>query len=109
MKPPSSFRRAGKDALDAPDLEINLEWVHGYRGSKSRNNIEYMADNSVVYYAAGVAVKYDPATHTQTHFLEHRDDVTAIAYHPDKVHFASGELGKRPSCFIVDSTTMKKV
>jgi WD40 repeat protein len=35
--------------------------------------------------------------------------VTAIAYHPTNgTDFASGELGKRPTCFIIDSTTMTK-
>ena len=109
MKPPTNFRRAAKDAGDAPDVKIELEWVHGYRGSNSRNNISFMADNSVVYYAAGVAVKYQSYGHQQMHFNEHRDDVTAIAYHPiNKKDFATGELGKRPTCFVIDSSTMTK-
>ena len=39
----------------------------------------------------------------------HNDDVTAIAYHPNNVQFATGELGKKPTCFIIDSSTMTVV
>lgn len=109
IKPPSNFKRAAKDATLAPDLRIELEWVHGYRGSNSRNNLQYVADNQMVYFAAGVCVKYDPVSHTQSHFSEHHDDVTVISYHSNKRWFATGENGKKPSVFVVDSTTMQKV
>lgn len=42
MKPPSNFKRASKESVMAPEVIIELEWVHGYRGSKSRNNLNYM-------------------------------------------------------------------
>lgn len=47
----------------APEVTIELEWVHGYRGSNSRNNLNYMQDGRLVYYAAGVSVSYDPVKH----------------------------------------------
>lgn len=37
----------------------------------------------------------------------HHDDVTSIDYAPDRVHVATGEMGKRPSCFVLDTTTMQ--
>lgn len=33
--------------------------------------------------------------------------MTSIAFAPDNVHVATGEQGKRPSCFIIDSTNMQ--
>jgi len=33
MKPPTDFKRPKKDCGDAPDIELELEWVHGYCGS----------------------------------------------------------------------------
>ena len=41
-----------------------------------------MQDGSLVYYIAGVAVAYNPQTHTQMHFAHH-DDVTGIAFAPN--------------------------
>jgi hypothetical protein len=83
MKPPSNFKRASKESVMAPEVTIELDWVHGYRGSNSRNNLNYMQDGRLVYYAAGVSVSYDPVKHEQTHFCGHKDDVTAIAFHPN--------------------------
>lgn len=68
MKPPTWFKRPKKDAGDAPALDVVLDWVHGYRGSKSRNNLHYLANGAVGYYAAGVYVEYDPVKHAQRHF-----------------------------------------
>ena len=65
-----------------------------------------MQDGSLLYYAAGVTVSYNPATHKQRHFNKHHDDVTAIAFSPDGKYVATGEMGKRPSVFVIDTSTM---
>ena len=106
MRAPTGHKRPGRDAGDAPDVNIELEWVHGYRGSKGRDNLRYLNDGCVGYYAAGCTVVYDPVNHTQRIFNLHHDDVTAIAFDPDRQHIATGENGRRPSTFIVDSKTM---
>lgn len=64
MKPPSWFRRPKADAGNEPAVDIQLDWVHGYRGSKSRNNLSYLANGTVGYFAAGVFIEYDPIQHT---------------------------------------------
>ena len=38
----------------------------------------------------------DRAHHTQRFFMGHKDDITAVALHPNRVTVASGEVGKRP-------------
>jgi echinoderm microtubule-associated protein-like 1/2 len=65
-----------------------------------------MQDGSLLYYAAGVTVSYNPTTHKQRHFNKHHDDVTAIAFSPDGKYVATGEMGKRPSVFVIDTSTM---
>ena len=64
-------------------------------------------DGSVVYQAAAVGVSYDPTTHTQRHFAQHRDDVTAIAFSPDRRLVATGEVGPAPKILIWDAVTMQ--
>lgn len=51
---------------------------------------------------------YDPETHTQKFFDLHGDDVTAMAFSPDRKYVASGENGKRPFTYIWDAETMEK-
>lgn len=64
MKPPTGTKRPSKDADEPPEVELKLEWVHGYRGYDSRNNIQVMADGCIAYYVAGVVCSYDPSKHT---------------------------------------------
>jgi len=63
-------------------------------------------DGSIVYHAAALGIVYDPVNHTQRFFKEHIDDVTAIAFSPDKRLIATGEVGPRCSICIWDGVTM---
>lgn len=67
-----------------------------------------MENGQLAYFAAGLGIVYDPATHTQKFFNQHNDDVTAIAFSPDLKYVASGENGRRPFVFIWDAETMEK-
>lgn len=106
IKAPSDFRKPMKNHNQAPPVQIELEWVHGYRGSNGRNNLKYMKNGSLTYYAAGVGVTYDPVVHTQKFFSLHTDDITCIAFSSNGVNVATAENGKRPICYIWDADTM---
>jgi hypothetical protein len=67
-KPPTGFKRAPKGANEAPSIELQLEWVHGYKGDSAKNNLRYMADGTLCYYIAGVGVVLNTETHTQKFF-----------------------------------------
>lgn len=110
MKPPSNFKRPKESDLEPPSLSLELEWIHGYQSSKASDNLRFLKDGSVGYFAAGCTVVYDPVSHTQKIFNKHHDDVTAIGFSPDRAYIATGENGKRPTVFIVDSVslTLKK-
>ena len=73
----------------APDVdELSLDWVHGYKGFDSRNNVRYVMGTKnrtnevskfIAYPAAGLGVVYDPVTKTQRYFRGHTDDVLCLA------------------------------
>ena len=88
-------------------MTATIDWVHGYRGFKSRNNVRYLADGSVAYHAAGLGIVYDAETKTQRHFDKHTDDVSAMAFSPDLRTVATGEVGKKPKIFVWDAMSMQ--
>ena len=81
--------------------------MHGYRAHDSRNNIGVLQDQSIAHHAAGLGICYDAPTHTQRFFNNHNDDVTAIAFSPDKRFIATGEIGAKPIICIWDGITMQ--
>lgn len=87
------------------DVDLNLQWVHGYRGFDCKDNIKYNASGHIVYFAAAVAIVYNKSTGKQA-ILQgiHTDDVLSIAAHPAGQLFATGELGSTPKIVIWNST-----
>ena len=63
----------------APDSQLRLEWVYGYRGHQCRSNLYYTASGEIVYFVAGVAVVYNIAEGKQRFFLSHSDDIIRYA------------------------------
>ena len=59
----------------APDSQLRLDWVYGYRGHQCRNNLYYTSTGEVVYFVAGVGVVYNATEGKQSFFLEHTDDI----------------------------------
>ena len=107
-----------------PDASLALEWVHGYRGFDRRHNVKFTANGEVVYYAAALAVVYDPQSNTQRYFMGgaaegedadeigHDGAITAIAMAPDGRTVATGQIcttkNKSPPVCVWDSTTMEQ-
>jgi len=107
FKAPPGYTKPPKNQQKAPHIKATIDWVHGYRGSKCRNNIRYLSDDTICYHVAGLAVVYDPEKRTQRHFDKHTDDISAIAFAQDKKTVATGELGKSPKIFVWDSHTLQ--
>uniref|UniRef100_A0A1I8F8N8 WD_REPEATS_REGION domain-containing protein n=1 Tax=Macrostomum lignano TaxID=282301 RepID=A0A1I8F8N8_9PLAT len=77
---------------EAPDCQLQLEWVYGSRGSDCRNNLIYLeSSGELVYFMAAVVVLHDVNGGTQRHYTEHTDDVHCIAVHPDRNTLATGQ------------------
>jgi hypothetical protein len=59
----------------APESQLRLEWVYGYRGHQCRNNLFYNANKDLVYFVAGVGIVYNVRERKQRFFLGHDDDI----------------------------------
>jgi Ca2+-binding EF-hand superfamily protein len=80
---PSGYKASQKDSA-APDANLELEYIYGYRCHDVRNNLRYTADGSkLIWHAAAVGIVLDKQTNTQTFFRSHNDDIHCLAVHPD--------------------------
>lgn len=92
---------------DAPDVDMELWFVHGYRGNDCRNNLRYTAKGEVCYPAAALGIVYNPkvTNQRQRFFDSHTDDVLSLAMHPQGKVVATGEIGRTPKIIVWDSET----
>ena len=104
------FTDPGKNPTEA---RLTLEWVHGYRGSDCRNNVFYSKnEKAIVYFTAAVGVKLtknETGHFDQKFAFHHTDDILSMATYDngtDIVHFATGEIGKRPKICVWDPKDM---
>ncbi|KAK3092560.1 hypothetical protein FSP39_004442 [Pinctada imbricata] len=93
----------------APQSQLRLEWVYGYRGHQCRNNLFYTTSKEIVLFVAGVGVVYNPREHKQRFFLGHDDDILCLTLHPERTLVATGQTGKSPYICVWDSASMEMV
>jgi len=74
-KPPANV-------ASAPDKNLQLEWVYGYRGYDSFSNVVYNTKGQLVYPVAAIVVTYDAKAHTQSHYRGHNNDIVCLAQNP---------------------------
>ena len=70
----------------------------------ARQNLFLNSEGKIVYTAAALGIVYDQDTHTQRFFKGHSDDIVCAAMHPERTLVATGEMGRRPTAFVWDST-----
>jgi microtubule-associated protein-like 6 len=109
IRAPSGWVKPPRNQNKPPGINLELEWVHGYRGKDCRNNVRYLPDGRIVYHAAGLGIIYNPQNHSQTFFNRHVDDITAFALSPNGNLVATGEVGRRPNIFVWDTASMMPV
>ena len=85
-----------------PPHMFTMEWIYGYNGHSSRQNLFYSCKGLVIYPVAAICVLYDPIAKTQSHFHQHHDLITCIQLYFDesKTIVATGEAGWRPSLLV---------
>lgn len=63
-----------------PDRKLQLQWVHGYRGTDSRRNLWVLPSGELLYFVAAVAVLYDRDEESQRHYTGHTEDIMWWVY-----------------------------
>jgi WD40 repeat protein len=100
-----------------PDKTLKLEFVYGYGGKCSQGhasaNAFYCGNGTqeVVYFSAAVGIVYDTVAHAQRFYMEHDNDITAMALHPNRIHVATGQLGQQVNAKVNvwDTRTMETI
>lgn len=87
-----------------PPVEVELEWIHGYRGWDCRNNVHYVLDGAAVAYPAAAVVVLNNGG-SQSFFDLHDDDVLSMAVHPDGRTIASGQIGRMAKVLVWNAET----
>ena len=56
---PTNYKPNPRDS-EAPDANLQLEHIYGYRCHDVRNNLRYTASGNLVYHAAAVGIVHNP-------------------------------------------------
>ncbi len=64
--------------------------MHGYRSFDTRNSVKYTGSGDIVYTTAALGVVMDTESKEQSYFMQHSDDVVALAIHPHGDIVATG-------------------
>ena len=69
-----------------PNNELALDWVYGYSARQTRGAVKYDAEGRIVYPAATLGIVLNKATsaeqtETQSYFMGHTDEITALDVH----------------------------
>lgn len=76
---------------NAPNEQLKLEWVYGYRGKDCRCNLYVLPTGEIAYFIAAVAILYNVDEQVQRHYIGHTDDIKSMAVHPNKLIVATGQ------------------
>ena len=110
LKPPTNAPPVPKDP---PKVDLDLEYVYGYRCFDSRQNLFYSKNqDEIIYMTAALGVVLNKKFNTQKIYgggptdrdIGHTDDITALAIHPDLDTVATGEVGKNPKICVWSAT-----
>eukprot|EP00752_Nemacystus_decipiens_P004400 g4020.t2 len=93
----------------APDNDLSLEWVHGYRGNDCRNAAMYTASGEVLFFAGSLVIRQNVPNNIQRFFTDHTDEVLCLDAHPSGSLAASGQRGRLPKVIVWEMGEMQTV
>ncbi|KAL5008221.1 hypothetical protein ScPMuIL_013802 [Solemya velum] len=99
----------GKKKKVTKVTDLQLEYIHGYRGFDSRSNLHYVNDGSdIVFHAAGAGIVQNLSTGSQSFYTGHTDDIICLSVNQHqkfKNIVASGQIGNPPSVHVWDAAS----
>ena len=96
------------DPVAPPQKNLTLDFIFGYRGFDTRDNLFYTKNGEIVYHTAATGIVYNPQTHTQRFFIgQHTDDILCLAIDQSGKLIATGEIGHSPKICVWDATTLE--
>jgi hypothetical protein len=97
IREPQGFMKPPKNQSVKPYISAEIDWVHGYRGSKCSNNIHYLEDGSLAYHTAALGVitqtTMNARVRSQRVFDGHDNEITALTVSQDRKIVATGDAG----------------
>lgn len=105
---PSDYKPSKLDG-EAPDANLKLEYVYGYRCHDVRSNLRYTNDDHFIFHTAALGIKMNPVKNTQTFHFGHKDDIMSFAIHPNGEICATGEIGPKPLISVWNIETMRMI
>ncbi|RYH27855.1 hypothetical protein EON65_12920 [archaeon] len=105
---PTNYKPRKRDS-SGPETNLKLVWAFGYRATASVNNVRFLlaADSNekrVVYPVAAVCVIYNPHTRSQSFYLGHAHEITAVAMHPNQQIVATADKKSNIHIWTLDRT-----
>lgn len=64
IKEPTGYLKPPLKQEKAPAIEINIDFVYGYRAKDCRNNLKYLKNGNIVYHAAALGIVHNLETNT---------------------------------------------
>ncbi|ETV84876.1 hypothetical protein, variant [Aphanomyces astaci] len=87
---PSYYQPNPAYKAEAPDLDLELVWVHGINVTEGSAKLGVTDAGEVVYAAATIGVLFDYSTRKQRHYQHHKKSITSVAVHPSGKVAATG-------------------
>jgi WD40 repeat protein len=91
----------------APNMDLDIGYVYGYRSYDTRNNLRYNSQGEAVYHTAACGIVLNKQKNTMRVNTTHNDDITCLDVNLSKGIVATGEMGRWPSLVIWDANTLE--
>lgn len=100
-QPSDYFYEKGME--DAPDTNLSLYHVNGYRCFDAKNTAKFAKTaESVVFVSAALGVNLHLQSNRQTFFNMHEEDVISFDLHPSRQIAASGQMAAKGKSKMID-------
>lgn len=103
---PTNYKPRRRDS-SGPDTNLKLVWAFGYRAAGTANNLRYLQisgseEKKIIYPIAAVCVIYHPKARSQSFYLGHAHEITALALHPNQQIVATADKKSNIHIWTID-------